>query len=652
MRGFDAPDGRRRDAGRAARAAVERVLDECLAHARPRCTSSSSGCTTRLAELVSRRRASGRWCCPSSSKCEARGLPPDEPVQERLNVRQPGPFATSPHGQGQAEARPSFWLEGTPSDAVDTVANGQDRHATDPSRSWSKAGSAPRKHPHPPRPPGGNGRRVVRRAQRTDLIGGGAARAGRVPGLRRVPGLGRGRGGPQDRHRAAPRWSAARRRSCRRCWWSLGALASSCAARSRACARCALGAIVCLATLVAGALDHRHRRRRAPRRPRSARTPASRSSGLVGPIGVSILVALGLAGGVVLVTGASVGVLMRSSGQHVARAAGAGARLVRARSAAVPRASRRRPTWARCRAGRRAPSPSTPLDGAHAFADLFGEVPELDEAPEPARAPRSRARAGAARAAADEDAARRADTAGAGSQLPLPAPRPQAATGCRPRSLKRSAASRRRAAQDHEKIARQLVEALANFGVEARVIGMVTGPRVTRYELQLAPGIKVSRVSQLRDDLAYALATTEIRILAPIPGKQAVGVEVPNLSANLVTLGDIYAEPPAGSSPLTAWLGKDISGARRRLRPGPDAAPADRRHHRLGQVGLHQRDPVLDPAAGDARRRAHDPGRPQAGRAEPLRGDPAPADAGRHEHEERLARAAERRARDGDAATR
>ena len=92
------------------------------------------------------------------------------------------------------------------------------------------------------------------------------------------------------------------------------------------------------------------------------------------------------------------------------------------------------------------------------------------------------------------------------------------------------------------------------------MIGMVNGPRVTRYELQLAPGIKVSRVSQLRDDLAYALATTEIRILAPIPGKQAVGVEVPNLSANLVTLGDIYAEPPAGSSPLTAWLGKDISG--------------------------------------------------------------------------------------------
>ena len=110
-------------------------------------------------------------------------------------------------------------------------------------------------------------------------------------------------------------------------------------------------------------------------------------------------------------------------------------------------------------------------------------------------------------------------------------------------------------------MAKVLTEALASFGVEARVVGKVTGPRVTRYELQLAAGTKVSRVSQLRDDLAYALATTEIRILAPIPGKQAVGVEVPNTSANLVTLGDIFQDAPKGASPLTAWLGKDISGA-------------------------------------------------------------------------------------------
>ncbi len=105
-----------------------------------------------------------------------------------------------------------------------------------------------------------------------------------------------------------------------------------------------------------------------------------------------------------------------------------------------------------------------------------------------------------------------------------------------------------------------LVQALGQFGVQARVIGMVVGPRVTRYELHLAPGTKVSKVSSLKDDLAYALATTEIRILAPIPGKSAVGVEVPNSRPDFVTLGDIYREFPKSAGPLMVWLGKDISG--------------------------------------------------------------------------------------------
>jgi S-DNA-T family DNA segregation ATPase FtsK/SpoIIIE len=111
------------------------------------------------------------------------------------------------------------------------------------------------------------------------------------------------------------------------------------------------------------------------------------------------------------------------------------------------------------------------------------------------------------------------------------------------------------------RVAEALVTCLAHFGVDATVIGQISGPRVTRYELQLAPGTKVGKVANLKDDLSYALATTEIRILAPIPGKQAVGVEVPNLSPNLVTLGDIYDDLPATASPLSVWLGKDISGA-------------------------------------------------------------------------------------------
>jgi S-DNA-T family DNA segregation ATPase FtsK/SpoIIIE len=130
-----------------------------------------------------------------------------------------------------------------------------------------------------------------------------------------------------------------------------------------------------------------------------------------------------------------------------------------------------------------------------------------------------------------------------------------------PRFLTRSTGeSARPDTAGQEKVAAQLVEALGHFGVEARVIGMVAGPHITRYELRLAPGIKVAKVAQLKDDLAYALAASDIRILAPIPGKQAVGVEVPNARRRIVHLGDVLQEPPEGWSPLTVWLGKDVAG--------------------------------------------------------------------------------------------
>jgi DNA segregation ATPase FtsK/SpoIIIE, S-DNA-T family len=126
--------------------------------------------------------------------------------------------------------------------------------------------------------------------------------------------------------------------------------------------------------------------------------------------------------------------------------------------------------------------------------------------------------------------------------------------------LRRSPAAASSGSEGGAHVADLLVRTLAEFGVDATVSGQISGPRVTRYELQLAPGTKVSKVAALKDDLSYALATTEIRILAPIPGKQAVGVEVPNLSPRLVTLGDIYDALPATASPLAVWLGKDISG--------------------------------------------------------------------------------------------
>jgi DNA segregation ATPase FtsK/SpoIIIE, S-DNA-T family len=114
--------------------------------------------------------------------------------------------------------------------------------------------------------------------------------------------------------------------------------------------------------------------------------------------------------------------------------------------------------------------------------------------------------------------------------------------------------------RDQEAIGRKLIETLGHFGVEAKIVGVVSGPHVSLYEMRLAPGIKVKKVTELANDLAYALASTDIRILAPIPGKQAVGVEVPNTRRRMVRLGDIYAGRPEKTSPLVAWLGKGIDG--------------------------------------------------------------------------------------------
>ncbi|HET7120347.1 MAG TPA: DNA translocase FtsK [Solirubrobacterales bacterium] len=114
--------------------------------------------------------------------------------------------------------------------------------------------------------------------------------------------------------------------------------------------------------------------------------------------------------------------------------------------------------------------------------------------------------------------------------------------------------------RDQEAVGRKLVETLGHFGVEAKIVGVVSGPHVSRFELRLAPGTKVKKVTELANDIAYALASTDIRILAPIPGKQAVGVEVPNRTRKMVRLGDIYAGRPEKTSPLVAWLGKGIDG--------------------------------------------------------------------------------------------
>ncbi|MDP8959922.1 MAG: DNA translocase FtsK [Actinomycetota bacterium] len=118
-----------------------------------------------------------------------------------------------------------------------------------------------------------------------------------------------------------------------------------------------------------------------------------------------------------------------------------------------------------------------------------------------------------------------------------------------------------------EENARELQETLEEHGVDARLTKIVPGPTVTRYEIELAAGVKVSRVTGLSHDIAYALATPDVRILAPIPGRSAIGVEVPNRKRRLVTLGDVLRSPEgeAAGHPLEVGLGIDISGRPRLL---------------------------------------------------------------------------------------
>ena len=107
-----------------------------------------------------------------------------------------------------------------------------------------------------------------------------------------------------------------------------------------------------------------------------------------------------------------------------------------------------------------------------------------------------------------------------------------------------------------------LQESLASHNVETELIGMTVGPTVTRYELELGPGVKVAKLTSLQKDIAYAMAATDVRILAPIPGRSAIGVEVPNHQRQLVALGDLLVstEAVSATNSLEVAVGKDIAG--------------------------------------------------------------------------------------------
>ncbi|NMN99894.1 DUF87 domain-containing protein [Gordonia sp. TBRC 11910] len=214
--------------------------------------------------------------------------------------------------------------------------------------------------------------------------------------------------------------------------------------------------------------------------------------------------------------------------------------------------------------------------------DLFADDPWADEPveadPEPAPAPRPRKTAG-------EAARERAAAAPAPRPTPKPTPRPapvldvdddddddaplarpmadsEGSYLLPPASLLIEGDPPKLGSNANDEMIDRIGSVLEQFKIDAAVTGYTRGPTVTRYEVELGPGVKVEKITALQRNIAYAAATDNVRLLAPIPGKSAVGIEVPNADREMVRLADVLASPKSRKDrhPLVIGLGKDIEG--------------------------------------------------------------------------------------------
>ncbi len=276
--------------------------------------------------------------------------------------------------------------------------------------------------------------------------------------------------------------------------------------------------------------------------------PLERTIGFWGAFVVLVAVA---SGGVMIAMRTSIGEVLVASGELIVYTV----RLVRARlgNARVRFAGiaggweeRRRAVPTEASRPRRPDRPPQPAPVTASGPHGAVTVPKRPD-PAASNAPK-------AKAAAQRKAPRKAS----------PAATPPDAGGYRlpPLDLLDAPKAERRSGRMVQETARQLEATLKDHDVNARLTNVVSGPTVTRYEIELAAGVKVARVTNLAGDIAYALATPDVRLLAPIPGRSAIGVEVPNRHRRLVTLGHVLSseESTANHHPLAVGLGEDISG--------------------------------------------------------------------------------------------